>query len=330
MDLRELGEFGLIGRIRMWTKSSHPKVIQGIGDDVAVMETGNRLLLVTTDMLIEGIHFERTWMDPFHLAKKALMVNLSDIAAMGGIPRYFLISLGIPRTLPFSFVSRFYRGIRQGSSRFGMALVGGDTSVSRKIIVNVCLLGEGERGAVLFRKGARVGDDLWVSGTLGDSALGLQILRRKGPQRQEKGLVEKHLSPIPRLPLGQVLAEKHLASAMIDVSDGLLSDASHLLEESKVGAMICEEKIPLSRAYRETVHAYANNPYRFALTGGEDYELLFTSPPKSREQMSSLSASLRLRITRIGKIVPRQRGLQVVTEKRGEYSPARLGHDHFR
>ena len=198
MDLSTLGEFGLIGRIRKWTKSSSPKVVQGIGDDVAVMDMGDRVLLATTDILIEGIHFEQAWMDPFHLGKKALMVNLSDIAAMGGIPRYFLVSLGIPKKLPFLFTSRFYRGIQRGSKCFGVDLVGGDTSLSQKIIVNVCVLGEGEKQTVLFRKGARVGDDLWVSGTLGDSALGLEILQKKRFRGQQKRLAKKSVPTLPQ------------------------------------------------------------------------------------------------------------------------------------
>ena len=129
----DIGEFGLINRIRKWTSPSDPALVQGIGDDVAVMEMGDRTLLATTDILIEGIHFERSWMDPYRLGKKSLTVNLSDIAAMGGTPKYFLISLGLPKNLPFSFVSRFYHGIKEGAKRYRVDLVGGDTSLSEKI-----------------------------------------------------------------------------------------------------------------------------------------------------------------------------------------------------
>ena len=185
MDLREIGEFGLIRRIRGWMASSDPSLVQGIGDDVAVIRMGSKALLATTDMLVEDIHFQRSWIDPYHLGKKALMVNLSDIAAMGGTPKYFLISLGLPRSLPLSFVSRMYRGMRDGAKQYRVDLVGGDTTLSRKIVLNICLLGEGNPGRILFRSGAKAGDDLWVSGTLGDAALGLKMLREKGCRRSQ-------------------------------------------------------------------------------------------------------------------------------------------------
>ena len=182
MDLRKIGEFGLLQRVRKWIKTSDPSLLQGIGDDVAVFETGRKVFLATTDLLIEDIHFERTWMDPYHLGKKALAVNLSDIAAMGGTPKYFLLSLGLPKGLTLSFLTRFYRGLKEMARQFQVDLIGGDTSLSPKIIINICLLGEGERRRLLYRKGANVGDDLFVTGTLGDSALGLRMLQRKESQ----------------------------------------------------------------------------------------------------------------------------------------------------
>ncbi len=142
MDLRGIGEFGLIHRIRKWTNSSDPALIQGIGDDVAVIEMGPKVLLVTTDILIEGIHFDLSWMDPYPLGRKSLAVNLSDIASMGGIPKYFLVSIGLPKNFPISFISSFYRGLKQEAKRFRVELIGGDTSLSQKMIINICLLEE--------------------------------------------------------------------------------------------------------------------------------------------------------------------------------------------
>jgi len=330
MELREIGEFGLINRIRKWTSTSDPALLKGIGDDVAVIETGAKVWLVTTDLLIEDIHFELTWTDPFHLGRKALFVNLSDIAAMGGIPKYFLISLGLPENLSLSFLSSFYRGLKDGAKRFGVDLIGGDTSVSRKIIINICLLGEGKRGNLLFRSGARVGDDLFVSGTLGDAALGLKILRKNGLRGRLKGLVRKHLSPSPRIHLGQVLARNHWATAMIDVSDGLLIDTNHLLEESGVGAWIWEDRIPLSKLYQKWIHSFSKSPYRFALSGGEDYELLFTAPPEMRRRILRLALALKIPITQIGKISPKREGLHLVRKDGKKYAPSRLGFEHFR
>ena len=328
--LQDIGEFGLIAKIRNWMDTSRADVVQGIGDDVAVIEIGGKTLLITTDILIEGIHFERSWTDPFRLGEKTLAVNLSDIAAMGGIPKYFLISLGLPKTLPFSFVSLFYRGLKKMANRFQVDLVGGDTSLSQKIIINICLIGEGKKGDLLFRNGAKVGDDLYVSGTLGDAALGLKILQDKGAKRKSKGLIDKHLSPNPRIELGQALARKQIASAMIDVSDGLLSDTRHIIEESKVGARIWENRIPLSSLYRRWVRTYSKDPYRIALSGGEDYELLFTASPKRKAGILSLARSLNVPITRVGEILPEKEGFHVI-RKEGEKIPShRLGFDHFK
>jgi thiamine-monophosphate kinase len=330
MKLREIGEFGLINRIRKWTSTSDPALLKGIGDDVAVIETGKKVWLVTTDLLIEDIHFERTWIDPFHLGRKALSVNLSDIAAMGGTPKYFLISLGLPENLSLYFLSSFYRGLKDGAKRFGVDLIGGDTSLSREIIINICLLGEGKKGSLLFRSGARVGDDLFVSGTLGDAALGLKLLQKNGRHAKPTGLIQKHLSPSPRIQLGQILAQNHWASAMIDVSDGLLIDAHHLLEESGVGARIWEDRIPLSKPYQKWIPSFSKSRYQLALSGGEDYELLLTAPPEMRKKISHLALSLKIPMTQIGKIVPRKEGLHILRRDGKKYSPSRLGFEHFK
>ena len=330
MNLQDIGEFGLINRIRKWMAVSDSAVIQGIGDDVAVIEIDGKALLVTTDILIEGVHFDRSWIDPYRLGKKALIVNLSDIAAMGGTPKYFLISLGLPKNLSLSFISSFYRGLKEGARKFRVDLVGGDTSLSQKIVINICLMGEGRKKNLLFRRGARVGDDLLVSGTLGDAALGLKILQTKGLMGGPKGLIERQLSPCPRIQLGQAIAESRFATAMIDVSDGLLIDTTHLLEESRVGARIWEERVPLSRSYRKWIRSYSKDPYQIALCGGEDYELLFTAPPETRKKISSFAPSLDVPITRIGEILPPKEGLQIIRRDGEKYSPTRLGFEHFK
>lgn len=329
-DLRQIGEFGLINRIRKWITSSDPALIQGIGDDVAVIEMGKKALLVTTDILIEDIHFDRSWSDPCSLGRKSLAVNLSDIASMGGIPKYFLVSIGLPKNLPLSFISSFYRGLKQEAKKFRVELIGGDTSLSQKIIINICLLGEGKKRDLLFRKGAKVGDDLFVSGTLGDAALGLKILQEKNKIKGSEGLIKKHFSPSPRLKLGQAIAKHHYADAMIDISDGLLIDTSHLLEESGAGARIWEDRIPLSNLYRKWVRSFSKDPLRFAFSGGEEYELLFTAPPEMRKRISSLSHSLKIPITRIGEILHKKEGLHIIRKDGKDYSPSRLGFEHFK
>jgi thiamine-monophosphate kinase len=332
-DLQEIGEFGLIHRIRKRITSSDPALVQGIGDDVAVLEMGGmgtKVLLVTTDILIEDIHFDLSWTDPYQLGRKALAVNLSDIASMGGTPKYFLISIGLPKNLPLSFVSSFYHGLKKEAKRFRVELIGGDTSLSQKIVVNICLLGEGRKKDLLFRRGARVGDDLFVSGTLGDAALGLRILQKKGKIKGAEGLIKKHLSPCPRLELGQAIAKYHWATAMIDVSDGLLIDTSHLLQESEVGVRIWEDQIPLSRLYQKWIRYFSKDLFQFALSGGEDYELLFTAPPELRKRISSFTRSLRIPITRIGEILPIKDGLDIIKKDRKDYFPSRLGFEHFK
>ena len=249
---------------------------------------------------------------------------------MGGVPKYFLISLGLPKNLSLSFISLFYRGLKEGAKRFQVDLIGGDTSLSQKIVINICLLGEGTKGRVLFRKGARVGDDLFVSGTLGDAALGLKILQKEGLAGRPMGLIKKHLSPCPRIELGRAIAGHRLATAMIDISDGLLIDTTHLLEESHVGARVWEDRIPLSRLYQKWVHFYSKALYPIALTGGEDYELLFTAPPEAREEISILALSSKIPITWIGKILPQKEGFRIIRRDGREYSPTHLGFEHFR
>lgn len=328
--LHQIGEFGLIREISRWMPTSNPNLIQGIGDDVAVIVFGKEVILFTTDLLIEEVHFERSWATPYLLGKKSLAVNLSDIAAMGGVPKYFLISIGVPKSLPFSFISNFYRGLKEEAKKFNVELIGGDTSISNKLIINICLIGQGEKEKLVFRKGAQVGDDLYVSGTLGDAGLGLMLLKERKRGKNTRKLVEKHLAPTPRIELGQALAQQRLAHAMIDISDGLLIDTQHLLEDGKVGVRIWEEYIPLSKNYCQWVKLYFKDPYELALTGGEDYELLFTAPKRVRTKISSLSQSLSIPITRIGEILPEKEGLQLIQKNGRIRVPTRLGFDHFK
>lgn len=175
-----------------------------------------------------------------------------------------------------------------------------------------------------------MGDDLFVSGTLGDAALGLKILQGKGKIKGAEGLVKRHLTPCPRVKLGQAIAKHHWATAMIDVSDGLLIDTSHLLEESGVGARIWEGMIPLSRPYQKWIRSFSKDPLQLALSGGEDYELLFTAPPGMRNRISSLAHAHKIPITRIGEILPRGTGLRIIRKDGSDYSPFRLGFEHFK
>lgn len=328
MKLSRLGEFGLIERVRRTTLPS-PGVSLGIGDDAAWVQTSSGSCLLTTDLLIEGVHFDLKWTSLYALGYKTLAVNMSDIAAMGGHPSYLLLSLGIPATLESDDVDEFYRGIRGLAAKSGVALVGGDTSIAKSLLISACLVGQARHRPVT-RTGARVGDDIYVTGTLGDSALALKLLNNKSTKLRlpaAKFLLSRHHFPTARLQAGVMLAKNKLARAMIDVSDGLLQDLGHICKASHIGAMILEETLPLSRAYRSVV---GRDGTRHALTGGEDYELLFCARRKDRSRVEKLQDRINVPITRIGTCMPRRHGIRVINRK-GQPCPYSVaGHDHFR
>lgn len=334
MKLREIGEFGLIARIKKSWPPSSPRVIQGMGDDAAVssLSPGDDLVS-TVDLLIEDVHFDLSFIDPFPLGRKSLAVNLSDLAAMGATPRWMLISLALPSRLSVEFVDQFFAGLRSVAEPHGVSLIGGDTSSSPdRLFISITLLGEGKRGALVYRHGAKPGDDLYVTGTLGDSLVGLHLakgLKGRAPSPEEKFLLERHFDPTPRLQEGRALAEGKLARAMIDISDGLLSDLGHICEESRVGALIWAGRIPQSAPFRSLVPASPGEEWKWALKGGEDYELLFSAPPERADELGALGKSWPCGITRIGRVEPLNHGVVVRTEK-GPVDPSYLkGYDHF-
>ena len=328
MKLSDLGEFGLIDRIGKTAPRNAKRAPIGIGDDAAaLLLSPSATLLATTDMLIEGVHFDLKTTDPYSLGWKAAAVNLSDIAAMGGVPRFCLTALGIPSSLTVEDISEFYRGVNACLKKFGTVLVGGDTCSSRKgLIISVTVLGEAEKMHVITRSGARPGDLLYVTGTLGDSGAGLEILRA-GVRSQKPGarrLIEKHLRPVPRVAEGRKLAAAEIASAMIDVSDGLSSDLGHLCAQSGVGAEIFAEQVPLSKDLR-TAKGLKQPPVEYALSGGEDYELLFTVPPGKIKKLNAMTIAA----TKIG-IITRVRSMRLIDD-RGQGRPlTATGYDHFR
>lgn len=328
MKLSRLGEFGLIERLRR-TTLLRPGVSLGIGDDAAWVRTSSGSCLLTTDLLIEGVHFDLKWTSLYALGHKSLAVNMSDIAAMGGRPSYLLLSLGIPSTLESDDVDEFYRGVRGLAAKSGVALVGGDTSIAKSLLISACLIGQA-RDHPITRAGARVGDDVYVTGTLGDSALAFKLLKNKSTKLRlpaAKFLLSRHHFPTARLQAGVVLARNNLARAMIDVSDGLLQDLGHICKASHIGAIILEEMLPLSRAYQSLV---GRDGTRHALTGGEDYELLFCARRKDRSRVEKLQDRVNVPITRIGTCTFRRHGITVLNRKGQRCSYSVAGHDHFR
>ena len=330
MQIKKLGEFGLIEKIAHSTAVSDPQVVQAIGDDAAVVSLDKTAcLLVTTDILKEGIHFKKEFSSPFVLGKKCLSVNLSDIAAMGGAPLYYFVSLAIPPDTHYSFIRDLYRGMNAQARRFGAHLLGGDTTASQdSLVISITVLGKAAKRTVLYRHGARPGDLIFATGTLGDSALGLMLLEQ-GLGSPHDRLVKRHIDPQPRIEAGQALACSRAASAMMDISDGLLGDMQHIMKQSSVGARIFLDRLPLSAAYRRLCPQLFADLYLPALTGGEDYELLFTSPLRNEKRVSLLARKLGLPMTCIGKITDKPMEL-VLTDQQGKRVRVRkTGFRHF-
>jgi len=327
MKLSEIGEFGLIKVITQIADKGEG-VVMGVGDDAAVLTPSpGKVLLVTTDCLLEGVHFKLEFTDYHRLGRKALAVNLSDIGGCGGIPTAFLVSLAIPPETEVASVQALYKGMIEQARTYGVSLVGGDTSRGEKLMISITLIGEAEEGEVLYRRGAKQGDRIFVTGQLGDSALGLKMLKNGV---KEGDPVQQHLDPTPRVREGQTIARQGLATAMIDVSDGLIADLGHILEASGVGARIQLSQIPLSEEYRKKIVTYQSDPYQLALAGGEDYELLFTASEGRAEAIKKLAAELGTPITLIGEITRPSAGVTVVGADGKEFPVAQRGHDHFK
>jgi len=338
MKLSTLGEFGLIRKIEKQSSRPSPAVQLGIGDDAAALAVSpGTLLLATTDMLIERVHFDLSCTDFYSLGWKSAAVNVSDIAAMGGVSRFCLASLGITSGISVEHISEFYRGFNAVLAAYKTVLVGGDTCSSRDdLIISVTLLGEVEKKRALTRAGANAGDKVFVTGTLGDSAAGLEILLgAKHGKRNEKRrlhvpgparlrLIERHLRPVPRAEWGRKIASAGCASAMIDVSDGISSDLGHICEQSRMGAVLYADKIPLSDGLRNAAAALSKPLLHYALSGGEDYELLFTVPPAKIPKLRAL----KIPAVEIGEIT-RSKGMTLVDADSRKKQLKPTGYNHF-
>lgn len=262
----------------------------GIGDDAAVFEQrGGFDSVVTADLLVEDVDFRLTTTTPRLLGHKALAVSLSDIAAMGACPRFALLSVGVPRPVwRSSFLDRFYEGFFALADRYGVRLVGGDVSrTPERVLIDSIVIGETAHGSAVFRSGARPGDHIFVTGSLGGAHVGLQLLEHEPSGRIYSGsrlsierAIRRHRRPEPRLAWGALLGEEALATAMIDISDGLSSDLSHLCRESRVGAIVDARRIPIDPCVTQLSYELRLNPLEAALGGGEDFELLFTIHPR--------------------------------------------------
>ncbi|WP_020678209.1 thiamine-phosphate kinase [Geopsychrobacter electrodiphilus] len=320
------GEFTLIDKISQ-RASGRAEVRLGIGDDCsALLISPEHELLTSTDLLLEGVHFRLDWTDLRSLGLKAVAVNVSDIAAMGGTPLALYLGVGLPLDFRDAQVEALLDGIFAGLQTYDLSLAGGDTSRSTgPLIISVTVQGSALRNRAITRGGAASGDDLWVSGTLGDSALALRRLQGGCPV--STFLADRHFRPVARVQLGERLLAQKTATAMLDLSDGLCGDLGHMLRASKVGARVELEKIPLSGEFRSAVKA---DPALFdlALCGGEDYELLFSANITARTEIAEISHEVRLPLQRIGQITSGSER-QIYLKNGQVYQPQLTAFDHF-
>lgn len=326
-----LGEFGLIDRINSRVEKT-ADVITGIGDDAAVTAISPAMqLLTSTDMLLEDVHFRLSWHDPYRLGRKSLAVSISDIAAMGGLPRWALLSLAIPTVLPVDFLDDFTRGFLDMAAEHGVCLIGGDTCSSRKgLVISVTIMGEQQPERILRRSGAKPGDEIWVTGTLGDAAHGLRLLESgsSNVEEDETIFVSRLLDPTPRVSAGLALAESGLVNAMIDVSDGIIADFGHIAGQSSVGGRLRLDNLPLSPSFLRTCGHDRKLPYHLALSGGEDYELCFTAPPENHEKIIACVKKCGVEATPVG-IVTSSPEVVAVHVDGTPYNLPNKGFNHF-
>ncbi len=333
MTVADVGERALIERIRAQLPPPPPWVLVGPGDDGAVLvpERGT-VDVVTTDTLVEGVHFERAWSPPEALGYKALAVNLSDLAAMGADPRAALLSLVLPPALPASFVDALVGGVLAAASEHRVVLAGGNIARSPgPLVVDVAAMGSVGRRKVLTRSGARAGDWLLVSGHLGAARAGLEWLRStggaSGDDQEMAACVARWQRPTPRVRLGRLLGRTRAATACVDLSDGLAEALRQLTEASGVGAVVEAAQVPVDPAARRWFERHGIDPLLGAVTGGEDYELLFTVSPRHGGRLRHVERHVgTLRLTRIGEIV---KGRSLVLRREGRDDPWPEGFAHF-
>lgn len=300
-EISKLGEFGLIEHLTQNMPLKNAETLKGVGDDAAVLDYKDKQVLVTTDLLLEGVHFDLTYVPLKHLGYKSAVVNFSDIYAMNGQPKQITVSIGLSKRFSVEDMEELYNGIRLACDVYGVDLVGGDTSASLTgLAISITCIGEGEKGKVVYRSGAKETDLVCVSGDLGAAYMGLQLLEReKKVFNGEKDftpdfsgkeyLLERQLKPEARKDIIAALREAGiLPTAMMDVSDGLSSELLHISKESHVGCRIYEERIPIDYQTAVMAEQFNMNLVTAALNGGEDYELLFTVPLADYDKVSNL------------------------------------------
>lgn len=325
-EIATLGEFGLIRHLTEDIKLKNESTLKGIGDDAAVLDYQDKLTLVTTDLLLEGVHFDLTYVPLKHLGYKSAVVNFSDIYAMNGYPRQITVSIGLSKRFSVEDMEELYSGIRLACDVYGVDLVGGDTSASLTgLSISITCIGEGEKGKVVYRNGAHETDLICVSGDLGAAYMGLQLLEREKRVFQgekdftpdfsgKEYLLERQLKPEARKDIIEKLRKANvLPTAMMDISDGLSSELLHISKESHVGCRVYEDRIPIDYQTAVMAEQFNMNLVTVALNGGEDYELLFTVPLTDHEKVSEMEG-----IKIIGHITKAELGNFLVGRDGGE------------
>jgi len=336
LKLSDVGEFGLIKKLAAGCVNDFSTIVEGIGDDAAVLQPGKGQLLVTSDMLVEGVHFLTGKITMYQLGYKSIAASLSDIAAMGGKPRHALVSLAIPGNMAVEEIEELYLGMKSILSRYTVNLVGGDTVKSPVFTIDVTLLGEtGPTGSVL-RSGARPGDAVMVTGTPGASAAGLELLLNPGKWtgnlslEDQEWLLAAHLTPEPALKQSATLVQMNCVTSMIDISDGIAGEINHICDRSGVGAEIYADKIPLSDTVARVAGLAGKNALDWALYGGEDYQLLFTVPAGEAQRVIDVFAAGRLGpVAVIGCIVEEKQGRKLVMSPEESVSLTSSAYNHF-
>ena len=337
-EIGAIGEFGLIDKINQRAVLQHASTLKGIGDDAAVIDGGSdHKKLISTDMLLEGVHFDLSYMPLTHLGYKAVTVNVSDIAAMNGIPKQMTISLGLSNRMSVEAVEALYEGIFAAAKDYQIDIVGGDTTSSRSgLVISITLIGESALDNIVYRNGAKEGDILCLSGDIGGAYMGLQILEREKevfkadpnmqPQLDKYSyIVGRQLRPKARMDVIHELRDLGiLPTSMIDISDGLASEIFHLCEQSQKGACIYEDKLPIEKQTFDTAAEFSMDPNTAALNGGEDYELLFTIDQKDFEKMKNHDD-----ITTIGYMHAPDLGKVMVTDNKNTIELTAQGWIHF-
>ncbi|MFN3404958.1 MAG: thiamine-phosphate kinase [Cytophagaceae bacterium] len=336
-ELESIGEFGLIDRIKAGTEKSNKETIYGIGDDAAVLEFGNELVLISKDLLVEGIHFDLSFMPLRHLGYKAVAVNVSDIAAMNGTPKQILVGLSVSNRFSLEAIDEIYEGIHQACADYKVDLVGGDTTASPSgLVISVTATGHVSKEKLAMRNTAKVNDLLCVTGDLGGAYMGLQVLLREKqvylanpdmqPELEGKDyIIRRQLKPEARMDVIHEFKELGIIpTSMIDISDGLASELMHICTQSGVGANIYEDKIPVDNSTFETAREFNLDPLTVTLNGGEDYELLFTVKQDDYNKIKNHPD-----ITIIGHITEKSSGVNLVTGAGNVFPVKAQGWKHF-